>query len=352
MNLTGLLDNPHLQLGMGLLAQDNGVMGNIARGFRQTGLLAAQQQKQEIDNQYKQNQIALQDKQLNAQPQRRTMQDVNGINRYVDDGSQVFRDVKRAPPETEASKLMVLRDSYPPSSEGWNYYDQIMKNKSQPRQETMVKVQTPNGVKYMPQSQAAGMAPPVNNGTNLTIGENGEIQFSQGGSMDITKPVKTDVQKKMFSALETLDNLGSVADKFSADYLTVEGRGKAFIGEQLDYLGQNGDLVQFSAKKQAFNNEVMQMFNSYRKEITGAAASEKEMKQLLDSMVNANLPPQKFMATYNQFMEKARSNLERNALLSGIEPNDMLSKAGVAVPAKFTPTGNPSADAEAYLNGR
>jgi len=56
---------------------------------------------------------------------------------------------------------------------------------------------------------------------------------------------------------------------------------------------------------------------AYRKEITGAAASEKELKMLMESMFNEDLGPEAFQATFNSFVGKIRANMAENMRLRG-----------------------------------
>ena len=130
------------------------------------------------------------------------------------------------------------------------------------------------------------------------------------GKQDPTKSVKTQEQKAIISAEKALSDLDKVADTHSDEFLTTFGRIKASIGSALDKMDVDaGGLADFNAKRTKFANAAKQLFNNYRREITGAAASEKEMKDLLESMLNEGQGPRAFRASFDLFMEKARDNL-------------------------------------------
>ena len=133
--------------------------------------------------------------------------------------------------------------------------------------------------------------------------------YQSGGGGELTNPVKTDLQKGILGAQESLGDLDAIGNKFASNYLTYSGRGKAALGSVLDKAGIDNGLTQFNADRTAFVNQLNQTFNQYRKEITGAAAGEKEMERLLASMMNEEQGPEAFQAAYSQFKEAAQRNL-------------------------------------------
>lgn len=134
--------------------------------------------------------------------------------------------------------------------------------------------------------------------------------YQTGGGAELTTPVRTNLQEGITGAETSLSNLKAVGDKFADEYLTYGGRAKAALGGVLDKAGVGGDLSGFNAKRTQFRNEVNQLWNTYRKEITGAGAGVKELEMLKDSMMNDEQGPQEFQAAYSQFMEKAQRELE------------------------------------------
>ena len=166
-------------------------------------------------------------------------------------------------------------------------------------------------------------------GMTIETMPDGTTRIIQGKGGGLTTPVKTVLQKDMLGAQESLANLDAIGGKFAGDYLTYEGRAKAAVGGFADKLGVGGDLAQFNAKRAEFVSNVRQFFNVYRKEITGAAAGEKELDRLMGAMMNENMGPQEFMSVYNDFTGKVRRNMElKGTQLSGGLPQLMPGQSG------------------------
>lgn len=145
------------------------------------------------------------------------------------------------------------------------------------------------------------------------VGQGQTINLSiNDGKQEMTKPTANKVQDSILDAETALSGLDSIANSFSGDYLTYQGRAKAFGGRLLDKAGMENDMTRFNASRTKMRNEVNQFFNQYRKDITGAAASEKELEQLKDSILNEDMGPAEFKAAYDQFNAKIRKNLELN----------------------------------------
>lgn len=149
------------------------------------------------------------------------------------------------------------------------------------------------------------------------------ISVTVGDKQPLTRSNQSKVQDKIMDAEVALSDLESIANKYSGDFLTYGGRAKAALGGVADKMGPLADMVgldgpitkdavAFNAQSAAFKNSINQFFNQYRKEITGAAASEKEMQMLMDSMFNKDLGPEAFKSTFEQFKAKAKKNYELN----------------------------------------
>ncbi len=145
--------------------------------------------------------------------------------------------------------------------------------------------------------------------------KDGKVVVDENGNpklIDPTSAVDTQLQKDILAAEKQLKALDLIADTHSDEYLTTFGRMKASIGAALDKAGMDGDLVAFNAARTKFANAANQFFNQYRKEITGAVASEQEMQALLESIMNEKQGPHEFRASFDQFMEFAEANLKAN----------------------------------------
>lgn len=154
---------------------------------------------------------------------------------------------------------------------------------------------------FSPKEKGRGMSVTLPDGTIIET----------GGSM--TPPVKTQVQKDLIDAQDSLAKLRNLGPKISADYLTYVGRGKAAIGGVQDKAGMSTDATKFNADRSAALQDVEQFFNAYRKLITGAAAAEKELASLKKAVINSDLGPQEFQARYDGLINMLEADIARNS---------------------------------------
>lgn len=169
-------------------------------------------------------------------------------------------------------------------------------------------------------------------GTSLTVGPGGQIQFTQGGysipgqTAPATSSTQTDLQKNIISTADQLSRLGQIKDDYQRDFLTYQGKFKTLTSRVLDKanLADSGQ-VKFLQQQTKFKNGVEQLFNQYRKEITGAAASVQELDRLKESMLNADMSPAEFEAAYEQFQSLiSRSvQLKQQFLSQGVPINEI-----------------------------
>lgn len=163
-----------------------------------------------------------------------------------------------------------------------------------------------------------GYAPIPKKGTSLTTDPlTGQIIFEQGGwDGGLTQPVATQVQKDLIGLQDSLSKLDQVANDYQGKYLTYYGQARGVKGSFLGKLtGESGDK-DFIKGKTKFANQVEQLFNQYRKEITGAAASVQELDRLRKSLLNTDQSPEEFEASYEQFRELVeRSIIAKETLL-------------------------------------
>lgn len=83
------------------------------------------------------------------------------------------------------------------------------------------------------------------------------------------------------------------------------------------------DRAKFLAKRAGYMNKVDQVFNTYKKEITGAAAGEREIEQLRASFLNGDMSPSEFKGALEEVVSKYKSEADqyKSALGKGIEVN-------------------------------
>ena len=158
----------------------------------------------------------------------------------------------------------------------------------------------------------AGLAPKSETGpstvVNVGIGD---------GTQDLTSANKTAIQKQIIAAKGGVKKLKSMGDKLDDDFLTYWGKAGASLGSVLDQMGISpdtplvGKAVKHASKARAFHNEVQQMFNAYRKEITGAAAAVKELKRLEDAfLTDKNMGPETFKLVREQMEQTYLDGIE------------------------------------------
>lgn len=178
---------------------------------------------------------------------------------------------------------------------------------------TLVKVPDPNsptGYRYTLRSNALGAAAPGPSSTSFRYDpKTGTFEFSQGG--ELSKPVMNDVQADEISALKMLNRLGGIASAYKDNYLTYGGKLEAGAYALADKAGVplSDEQKGIVKGKTEFTNSVKQLFNQYRKEITGAAASVQELKDLRDSLLNTEMSPVQFQAAYDQYVSVMRRQL-------------------------------------------
>jgi hypothetical protein len=164
-------------------------------------------------------------------------------------------------------------------------------------------------------------------GTNVTV---------TNGQQALGTPVLNDVQKKLIQNEQTLTNLrdvDSIYQKLGPQSLTLQGKASGAIASAKDMVGlSNKDDQDLIRNRRKFGEKLDQIFNAYRVEVTGAGASTKELEQLKDSMLNKDLSPTEFAASYEQFKNTTLRNrrLYRKLLRSGLDVRDP-QKAGEAL---------------------
>ena len=176
----------------------------------------------------------------------------------------------------------------------------------------------------------------------ITVGPDGSIDISEGyDSLQApTKSVTTKSQEDVLGAMDNLNRLTQVASDYKDDYLTYYGQAKGAVGKVMDKAGlASDDQKNYLAGKTKFQNGVEQFFNSYRKEITGAAASVQELDRLKKSLLNTDMSPTEFNAALDQFIGIAKSQLamKEKLLKQGYIPD---SKEYIDAPNKALPSAS------------
>lgn len=161
-----------------------------------------------------------------------------------------------------------------------------------------------------------GYTPLVRKGTQITTSDGttiseGGYEVPGGNMRQGTTTAQTNrLQDDITNSLQTLNALDGIANNYSAQALTYPGQLRGAVGVQLGKLtGKSGDK-EYIEKQTAFKNSVNQFFNQYRKLITGAAASEKELAGLKESILNTDQSPEQFESAYKQFRALTVKSME------------------------------------------
>lgn len=162
-----------------------------------------------------------------------------------------------------------------------------------------------------------------------------------GETQQPTNSTLNTLQGNILGAQQSLRDLGRIGSAYSDEYLTAWGRFKSWTGALLDKLGSEGEWTKFNAQRGTFVQDLRQFFNRYKKEITGAAAGEKEMEMLLDSMINEKLGPTEFASRFNSFVSAAEENLAANqaAASGGIQIGAQVQDVASEAEAEQLPVG-------------
>ncbi len=150
-----------------------------------------------------------------------------------------------------------------------------------------------------------GMAAPAQGGLPGLGGSMGPSVTGGPGTIrqTPTKATSNDLQKRISDALQSQMRLDQIAENYSKEYLTYKGQAKAGMGHFATKLMGMPVDAEYRKGYTTFKNSVLQNFNMYRKEITGAAASVQELDRLMQSMLNTDMDEVEFSAAYKQFRD-------------------------------------------------
>jgi len=121
-----------------------------------------------------------------------------------------------------------------------------------------------------------GYQPHVSSGVNINIGDDGKL----------SKKVVDKLVTETVGLEKQLSDLSQLRGSMRPEFFTFKGKAEAGATKFFEKLGVTpqsmgfADNREFVQAKAAFVQRNDQFFNAYRKEITGAAASEQELKRL------------------------------------------------------------------------
>ncbi len=161
------------------------------------------------------------------------------------------------------------------------------------------------------------------------------IRVGKGGVLEVApmgRSATNTEQKSLASEINLSSQLAKVGELAGLDengrmtdpsLLTYKGQAEDFFIRQGEKLGIEPSEAQRQAvfKRTQFVTGVEQLFNAYRKEITGAAAAVQELDRLKKSFINMDMSPTQFEAAYAQYTEELQRSMRvrRKLLREGFD---------------------------------
>lgn len=168
------------------------------------------------------------------------------------------------------------------------------------------------------------------------------IQHADGSteiSSTPTTPVTTEAQKDIKNNDLALQQLDKVKDGYDPSYFTYRGQANLSTSQLAEKskgipgLEQGSEMLanvltgkspeeraKFLEKRSSYMNNIEQVFNAYKKEITGAAAGKDEIEMLRKSFLNGDMSPSELQGSLSQIVSKykAESDYNKQILNKGI----------------------------------
>jgi hypothetical protein len=167
------------------------------------------------------------------------------------------------------------------------------------------------GVDYTP-PEGWSLSKPKAAGMKVYDSQGNLIVDTGGGGM--AKSTQGKLETETIADYETLHQLEEVKNVYQDEFLTYQGKAKGLWNKLKDKA--NIDLTteekQYVGSKKKFDQRVNQFFNAYRKMITGAAASEKELESLKKAVINTDLSPTEFKAAYDDMVQGYQRSIRIN----------------------------------------
>ena len=138
--------------------------------------------------------------------------------------------------------------------------------------------------------------------------------MDKSSDLDIEKSNKKDVQKKVIDAYEQKDNIENMKLLFQPEFSTYLGKSKALVASELQKLGIKTpkEITDFLNLRSEWEMSVNAFFDTYRKYVTGVAASPQELKIIEKSVPNKNDAPSVFLAKIKLQEIKNQQIIDRN----------------------------------------
>jgi len=138
-----------------------------------------------------------------------------------------------------------------------------------------------------------------------------KVTTSASNASSLQKKTQTDIEGKIMSGDQLLDNLTLQEIQFQPEFLTLKGKARYEALKALDFAGKelNKDDQAYLSNYSEWQQTNLQYFNQYRKEITGVAAGAKEM-----SWLQASIPSEKDTPTTYQAKLKNQIRIQTQVI--------------------------------------
>lgn len=166
-----------------------------------------------------------------------------------------------------------------------------------------------------------------NGNVTVSVSKGGAGGGASGAGATVTNKLKEEniADKKLLTDLDNIESLWKPTFSTTPGqlkYETVLKAQRSGIISPKSIPGITNQDIKDATTYSAWTQQVGQYFNQYRKEITGAGASNLELENLMKTMVNTSQGPEAFKAS----MEQAKAKMQRymavrdQALNSGLTP--------------------------------
>ena len=167
-----------------------------------------------------------------------------------------------------------------------------------------------------------------NSGTRLSMDADGNLLFATDGAPLPSKTTNvTEVEKGLMAAEDAVEVLGYLKEDFNADFLGLQGAVKGAVGSFADWarLPWFNDLKEFGAQREDFVAENRRFVDEYRRQVTGAQASQAELARIEQRLMNAATQGQQaWMTMFNTIIKEQnrKANRQRRKLKMDMLPLD------------------------------
>jgi hypothetical protein len=170
----------------------------------------------------------------------------------------------------------------------------------------------------------AGIAPPAS-GMSIEYGPDGSLRIVEGegvtgNKLPLNRGAATDVEKEIGPLEEQKQQVEHIGDLYDPSFLTYRGKLRSETVRQKEKLADlplvgpmlapSEEDKAFLEKKTRFTQNVEQVFNKYRKDITGAAAALAELDRLKQAVINTDQSPREFEAAMSEFSQALKRGLD------------------------------------------